>query len=325
MRGSTELIRVVRNRVLNQNSANIVSVEFPIAGFYRAVHLEAILTLTHVDGSGPVVDGEKIIFRNINLHTSNNEFIVKNCSGRGLYHFLASEINQLPRADAVAAATAVYRVDYPIYLSRPQGLKPDDTSLYSKRYSSLTLDINVGDVDDLLGTAGSDTVVVTLNVYVERFMDDRESIGRIATALREYAQPSPINPANQAFIDFERATNFSLERILIQTVTDAVAGKAFSGTPAGNVLDIVEFEIGGEINKKIYTDMDWNTLEGLATTWYQLAVLAGYAFMDFARGHSLTELLYSGANSLFRLTWTNDTLSTSQVSTLVCGTRRLNR
>lgn len=325
MRGFTELITAVRNKELTVNGLNTVEVEFPIGGYYRAVHLILKTTLDVGTGSGPIVNGEQNILRNVSLQTANNDSLVKSMPGRGLFLLGASDIKKLPNHDNIAAADGVYEVHFPIYMSNPNALRPDDTALKTNRYSTIRLDLTSGGVADLLSTVGDSAATLTLDVIVERFLDDEKSTGLIANAIREFSNLSPVNPANQQFFDLERAKNFSLSRIVLHAANSATSGKAYNGTPSNLPLDIVNLEMGGTMNKFIYNNLNFSSLQKISHDWYQLESETGVAYMDMSRGGSIIENIFTGEASLFRINWTNGTLDTSQISGSIIGIRTLNK
>lgn len=325
MRGYTELINVVRGKSLTANGLNTVEVEFPIAGYYRAIHLIYKIALDVGTGDAPITDGEQHILKNVNMYTSNNDSLVKSVPGRGLFLLCASDIGKLPNHDNIAATDGTYEVHYPIYMSNPNGIKPDDTALKTDRYSSIKLELTNGGVADLLGTVGDAAITLTVDVIVERFIDDQGSAGIIGNAIREFSNISPVNPANQQFFDIERAKNFSLSRAVVQSANSATAGTAYSGTPANTVLSVIDLEIGGQVNKSVYSNIAFTSLQKISFDWIQTVPETGVVYIDTARGGSLIENLYTGESSLFKIKWTNGTLSTSQISASIIGIRTLNQ
>lgn len=319
-RAYTELIRVVRNRVLNQNTTNIISVEFPMAGYYRVTHLRLRCCITHSDGTTPIADGELSILKNLTYKTSNNEMIVNSAHGRGLFRMLASYAKTLPSRTAVAAATADYEANYPIFHSAPDSVRPDDTLLKVDRYQALFMELTIGDITDLLGTPGSDTLVVYCDVAVERLIDDIP-VENQPKFYREYKNIPPINPANQQFVDIERANNYGLHRVLLHAADSATLGSPFTGTSSDTTIAVVNFETQV---KDVYNDLYWLHLNQINKTFYQWENLqVGFILYDFVNGGSIMESLFTGPYSILRATWTNGVLSTSQISGMAAGIRNL--
>src|SRR3981081_2149510 len=113
-RRDLEIISHYRGTPLNLGSPNILGKDFPLGeGWFRLL-MRFNIVLTVGSASGPVSEGELLIIKNIVFRTSAGE-ILCNLPGRGLWKIAVTKGNTLPRKDAIAAGTATYSVDMPLY------------------------------------------------------------------------------------------------------------------------------------------------------------------------------------------------------------------
>src|SRR5258708_3789918 len=93
---------------------NVKGKDFPLGeGWYRLM-----LRFNHVvvigTGTTPIAESELTVIKNILLRTSRGEFIA-NLPGRALWKIAQAKQHTAPNKTAMAAASATYSVDLPIY------------------------------------------------------------------------------------------------------------------------------------------------------------------------------------------------------------------
>lgn len=319
-RGQTEIVKVFTSRALNVSALNSVNEGFPIGEAWRRMILVLYCNLTHGTGTTPTADGLLLFLKSLSLKTSRGWIPYLNVPGRALFRLDQARLNSLPVLDTFAAATAIYKAVINLWFSDPMMMRPDDFLLDSSMFNKAQLDLNVGSLADLLGTVGTDTAVFTYDLYIERVH------GKYPAKFRpkEYPEvgcPSPVNPASATELNFERADNLAYKRILVQAANSVVSGQPFSGTPADTTIAAMGIDSdAGEIFNKI----PWLPLNSIMKgDLEQETAVPGYAMFDFCKDKSKQSAILGGQYSRLRAIWDNGTLSTSQVSAVYDGFRKI--
>jgi len=306
-RGYIERANLIRGGVLNASNPNPFSKELPMGEGWYKMNLRVGIVLTVGTGSGPVTEGELLFIKNISMRTDRGE-ILCNLPGRALYYIGAYKTGQLPNKDAIAAASATYYVNLPIYFADPKMMRPEDTILDTARYNSVTLQVTLGSLSDLLGTPGTATATYTLDVEVER------SLGQLPVAARplyhiSYDYRQPVDASNTTVIELEKSADMALKRMYAHGGASGTAGVPFSGTNHDDIQDIVTFKDQNRfIEKERIHEMiqDENKeRSGLA------AIMAGIEVFDFVADGSIHSALATGQKSVLQYTWDNDANVTS--------------
>jgi len=319
-RGNTEIIRVFTNRALNTNALNSINEGFPIGEPYRRLILRLYISLTHGTGATPISEGELSILKGLSLRTSRGWIPYNNVPGRALWYLDALQQETINIKTAVAAATAIYPVQYNLWFSDPIMMRPDDTILDTSMLSRIQMDLNFGGIADLLTTPGTDTIVLTGDLYAERIR------GKLPDKIkpkeyREIACPAPVNPANVTELNLERSENQAYKRILVHVANSATSGTPFSGTSADTTIAAmgVDSDAGEMFNK-----INWPVLVALLKGDKAIETApTGWALFDFCNDKSKMSAILGGLFSRLRVFWDNGTLSTSQVSCLTDCMRRI--
>jgi hypothetical protein len=310
-RGNTEKHEIFRSKSLTNSATTSFSSEIPIGeGWYR-LQLCFNLGITAGSESGAITEGELSYIKGIRIITDRGETIINNVPARALWYINALKTGSLGVKDAIATGTATKRVYIDLWFADPLGLKMQDTLLNTGRYRSIQLDVQLGSIADLFTTVGTAVVATTLDLVVERVK------GIYPPELNkgifnQYNLLTPIDPSVQTYVDIERASNRSYKRLYVFTTNSATAGLPCSGALTANTL--LDFTL--ESDQKIY----WkNILARLLSadnkqSYQQEAARTGVFLIDLANDGSLASSLYSGNFSRLKLNWTNDTLSTSQVT-----------
>jgi hypothetical protein len=300
-RGYVERPNLIQGAALNINGQTQFSKEFPMGEGWFAMMLRINLAVVIGTGAGPVTEGELLVIQNVLLRTDRGE-ILCNLPGRALFKIAALKNGALPQKDAIAAATATYRVMLPIYFADMKMLRPEDTILDTKRYSSVSLQISLGGVANLFTAPGTATVTATLDLEVER------SMGRLPVEAEpvfhiNYDSRPPVDAASTLNIDLERSPDMSLKRLYVHSGTTGTAGVPWSGVNADTIQNVVNVK---DQNRFIEKDrihasiLDQNKLDsGLETR------LAGVEAFDFTRDKSLPSALATGDKSVLQYAWTN--------------------
>lgn len=300
-RRDLEIISHFRAQPLNPNGPTVLGRDFPLGEGWYQLMLRFNIAVVIGTGAGPVAESELLAIKNIILRTSAGEVL---CSlpGRALYKIAAVKGGTPPRKDAMAAATATYSVDVPIWFADDRMQIPEDTILDTSRYNSLTLEITMGGVADLFTAPGTATVLFTLDAEIERtkglLPKQAQPIFHI-----QYAAAPPIDAFVQTFTDLERSPDMAYKRLFVHAASLGVAGGVFTGANADDVQALESvIDQSGDIVRERFHEMIQNQNKRL----YSLeAVLAGITVFDFVRDGSVNSALYPGDRSRLQYKWTN--------------------
>jgi hypothetical protein len=300
-RRDLEIISHLRGTPLAQGAPNILGKDFPLGeGWYRLL-LRFNIALTVGSAATPISEGELNIIKNIVFRTSAGE-IICNLPGRALWKIAAVKGGTLPRKDAIAAGTATYSVDLPIYFTDDRMKRPEDTILDTSRYSALSLEITYGTVADLFAAPGTATMVCTLDAEIER------TKGRLPKkALPIFHVFYGSNPSQdasvQTYIDIDRAPDVAYKRFFAHACTGGVAGGVFTGVTSDAVQSLERIvDQSGDICR----DRIHEQIQNMNKNDYALeSVLAGISVFDFVRDGSVNSALYPGDRSRLQYKWDN--------------------
>lgn len=304
MRGYAEYVNLLTGSALTVNGKTVFSDPLPVGeGWYRA-NLRIGIVFTVGSGSTPITEGELGFIKNVLFKTDRGE-IICNLPGRALYKIASFKAGiAAPRKDAIAAASATYYVNLPIYFAEHYRLmdRPEDTILDTKRYSSMTLEIQLGTVADLLTTVGSSSVTATLDMEVVRTKGLLpEKGGPIGSISYDYRNPVDASVSQQVFL--ERADDLAIKRLYIHSATGATAGSPMSGANSDAVQNVVTVkdQAGFIIKERIHRMIqESNQLD------YSLeSILTGMECLDFVQEGSVHAALATKGKSLLQYGWTN--------------------
>jgi len=300
-RRDLEIISHFRAQPLAGNAPNVLGRDFPLGeGWYRKVlrfnHAVVIGT-----GAGPIAESELLVIKGVKLRTSTGEVIV-DLPGRALYKIAAIKGGTPPRKDAIAAATATYSVDIPIYFVDNRMSIPEDTILDTRRYNGIQLEIQMGTVADLFTAPGTATVTFTLDEEIERTKGPVPAKARPNFHI-QYAAAASQDASVQTFIEIDRSPDLGYKRLYSHASSLGVAGGVFTGANADDVqaLESVVDQSGDIIRERIH-----EMIQNMNKNDYSLeAVLAGITVVDFVRDGSINSALYAGDRSRLQYKWTN--------------------
>lgn len=300
-RRDLEIISHFRTTPLNPSAPTILGRDFPLGEGWYQLMLRFNIAVVIGTGAGPVAEGELLVIKNVILRTSAGE-VVCQLPGRALYKIAASKSGTPPRKDAIAAATATYSVDIPIWFVDDKMQIPEDTILDTSRYNSIQLEITMGAIADLFGTPGTATVTFNLDLEIERakglLPKEAQPIFHI-----QYSAAPPIDAVSQTFIDLERSPDMAYKKLYAHASATGVAGGIFTGANADDVQALESIiDQSGDIVRERFHEMIQNQNKRV----YALeAVLAGITIFDFVRDGSINSALYPGDRSRLQYKWTN--------------------
>lgn len=311
----------------NQNLAlagapNTFGKDFPMGRGWVRTRLRVRIAVVIGTGVTTINESGLLFIKRIFMKTDKNEILV-NCSGRALYKFLQSENKTLPYG-TVTVPAATGNTD--IYLDIPHTFnddhkRPFDTILDTGRYQSISIQITLGTIADLLVTPGTATVTAAL---------DMEALTS-ASALPEKAQPilyrsifeqQPVIPTVATFMELDRSRDLAVMKMMVGTFKTATAGVPFTGVGDDNV--IANFDVKDQ-DKFYYQTRLWGFGSSDDKLEYSLETpQVGYQFIEFARDKSVFSALYTGNKTNLRLQWLNATaVGTDQVACLYDSVRQL--
>lgn len=300
-RGYTERANVITAAPLTANGLTTFTQQFPLSEGWAAMYLRFNHSLTHGTGTTPITESELLIIKNVLFRTDKGE-VVCNMPGRALYKIATYRQCSAPRKDAIAAATAVYRVTLPIYFSDDALNRPNDTILNTARYNTVILQITYGGIADLLGTVGTDTVVGTLDCDLERTLGvlPKESLPAFH---QSYDFDPPVDANSQLFINIERAADMAIKRLFVHSCTGGTAGSPWSGQNADTIQNQINLKNQNRFIEQLRTHamiQDINKLDQFLE-----AIISGVEVFDFVRDKSIFSALSTGGLAVLQYNWTN--------------------
>lgn len=321
MRGYVERPNLIDGAALNASGQTQFSKEFPMGEGWFALFLTLNLTVVIGTGAGPIAEGELLFVKNVLLRTDRGE-ILCNLPGRALWKIAALKNGALPHKDAIAAASATYRVHLPIYFCDPEGghsmLRPEDTILDTSRYNSLSLQVTLGSLDDLFTAKGTATLAVTMDAEVERTFGvlpgSKPGEGGRPIAHINYDMRPPVDANSLQYIDIERSADMSLKRLYLHTGSTGTAGVPWSGANSDNRLAVINVK---DQNRFIEKDRRARHIQYQNKLDSGLeSILTGVYCFNFVKDKSIASALATADKSVLQMTFTNDTAAANNICTL---------
>lgn len=312
---------VFSGKVINTNGRTQLGTDLPLSnGWYRAM-LTIKCAVTIGTGTGAITNGELDIIKNVLIKTDRGETLC-DLPGRALYNIANVLKSTAPRKDAIAAASATYRVTLPIFFADPTMLRPEDTILDTSRYNSIKLEVHYGTVADLFTSVGTSSIAVTADLEIVETDDVLPNEAKPISYISYETQPVA-DPNSVTTINLDRDVNLSYKRAFIHTGSSADAGSPFTGTNDDGVIDTLSLlDQSGFIVK----DADYDGLQDDNKTEYSLeSVISGLVVLDFVQDKSHQSALWTGNLSKLQLTWDNDAAvaANDQVSVVTESIRKL--
>jgi hypothetical protein len=300
-RGYLERANLLTGGALNNAGTTQFSKELPMGEGWYAMYLRFNYAVTIGTGAGPVTEGELMFIRQVLLRTDRSE-IICNLPGRALFRYANWITKCVPNKNAIAAATATYRVTLPIFFADWTLLRPEDTVLDTSRYNSVTLQITLGPLTDLFTAPGTAVVVSTMDIEVER------SLGRLPDKALpvmhiNYDSRQTVDASTTTSIDIERSSDLALKRIFVSSVTSGTIGLPWFGVMADSIQNVIQIQ---DQNRFIEKDRVHAMIQDENKMDQSLeALIVGMEGYDFVRDGSLTAALSTGLKSKLTYSWTN--------------------
>ena len=296
-----EYVNVMSGQSLTVNGRKVFTDDFPLGEGWVSMNLRVGITVTIGTGTGAIAEGELHLIKNILLKTNRGETLV-DLNGRALWRIGAMKSGCLPRKDAIAAASATYYVDLPIYFSDDALLVPSDTILDTFRYNAITLDVSLGTVADLFTTVGTSSITATMDIDIKRYKgalpDEAKPTFHIS-----YTFAPVVDASVGTSINIPRSPDLAYKRLYVHECASGSSGVPYSGANADDVKNLESVsDVTGYIVKRRSHEMIQNSNKtdvGLET------VLAGMTLFDFVADGSLFTAIQSNATSMFTFDWTN--------------------
>jgi hypothetical protein len=307
-RGYVERANLVTNAALAVGGANtIFSKEFPMGEGWYMMNIRIGIILVVGTGTTAIAEGELLFIKNVLLKTDRGE-ILCNLPGRALYKITTYQNSCAPNKDAVAASNGTYYVNLPIHFADPKMIRMEDSVLDTSRYNSVTLQITLGSVADLLGTVGTATVTATGTIEVER------SLGALPPEAKphyhiSYDYRPPIDASVLTTIDIERSADMAIKRLYVHSCTSGTAGVPFAGVNSDAVQATITIK---DQNRFIEKERVHRMIqEHNKNAAFLEALIAGVEVFDFVMDGSVPSALATGNKSVLQYTWINQAGVTS--------------
>lgn len=296
-----EFFNHFRGEPLNNGQPNKRGKDFPLGEGWYTLRLRYNLAVVIGTGAGPVTDGELLYMKDVLLETSQGETIT-HLPARALFIIAKMKGGTPPRKDAIAAATATYSVDLPIYFVDDRMQRPEDTILDTSRYASISLTLTTGTVADLFTAPGTATVACTLDMDIERSKGLLPKLGKPAFFPQFSAQQSQ-DASVQVYIDIDRSPDIGYKRFFAHASANGVAGGVFTGA---NADDVQSFESIQDQSGFIMKERIHEMIQNCNKQDYSVEnVFTGVTIFDFVRDGSHNSAMYAGNRSRLQYIWTN--------------------
>jgi len=245
MRLPLESINLIQGDAIPNNSVKTYRDIFPLSGEgWHRLRIAVHNTVVFGTATDPTLLGGYNIIRNITLRTSKNEILVQ-CPALSLYYLNWMLHHVEPAHDDIAAADAEYTAIIDIPFTHPLLARREDLILDSGRYSSIELELTVGNPEHLFGAGaeGTATVAVTVDISLTRGKGCFEKTGK-PLAL-PYIKHIPPYELIRGYTDIESAEDLTLfgflavvQDMAAEAAFDPCAGVPYSGNPEDNMDDI---------------------------------------------------------------------------------------
>lgn len=323
MRNACETINVFQTAALTAGGITQFSKEFS-AHLGRAWHIMLLsinIVFTVGTGTTAISEGELQVIKDVELKT-DVDGVCHKMPGRAGFKLAQIKNSVPPYKDAIAAASATYRVCYPIFFINPFLNNPWDTFLDCRRYNEVTLQITTGTVADLLTTVGSSSVTFTCDCDLIKLK------GAIPQGVVPLAYPyqvalPQVNPTAQQYLELPKQPDLGLILCGLHAVTGGVAGSPFWGVSADTVITSLNVEDDEGYPHKDRPEhlVRFDNKEDFCFT----TAFTGWYVFGLARERSIMGIYPTGNRSKCRMSWTNATLSTSFIGGFIDGIKTFKR
>jgi len=292
-RGDVETINFISAAALAVGGNTPFSREFRLGHGWWTMWLHFQVVVTIGTGTGALADGLLRLVRKIFFKTDRGELIC-NEGARAMFYIAAYRMGTRPQTSTLAAASGTYDFFIPILFADMDMIRPEDTIFDSSRYKSLDLEIQLGTVADLFSTPGTSSIVVTLDIDVERTYG----------ALHPEAKPhwfisfdhrAPQDPSVNPNVELEKSADLSFKRLYLWMGDTGIAGQPWTGNANDTYpvkTNIQDQERFIQKDRKHLVVQAQNKTDAFLETQ-----LAGIEIYDFVKDRSHTAALSSGDKS----------------------------
>jgi hypothetical protein len=292
---------VFRAQALALNGPTSFGQLLPVGPLYRDMMLRINIALTVGSASGPITNGILNFIRQIYFKSDNNEVFIDNLPARALVEIANCLSGTMPRFDQIAASTATYRVDIPVYFAEKWALmeRNIDTGIDTSRYDSMVLDIVTGPLSDLFTSAGTASVAMTCDLIVNRskyqWNSDSE-VGQSIIGYPSYSGRTPVDANATTEINLNRSGDDNIKRVFIHTSTSGTAGLKWQGANSDAIIDNMTL---GDTDETHAKDLTWAHLQDANKAQYETeTVRSGVAVVDLVQDCSNLSALNANRNTL---------------------------
>ena len=280
-------------------------------GWFAAL-LELAITLTVGSGTGAIANSELNFFKNLNFGTDlDGDSHMAPAIAFWNYASYVKEIT-LPK-DAMAAASATYRVSVPLFFADPLSHSPEQTMLDQRRYDAAYCKITCGTVADLLTSVGTSSVTATASLTA---LETREDLpAGFSPLFYPYFKAMAAVNHTDLLMKIQRLPNQRLRRQMYMLATGSTAGVPFSGVPADLGITSVCIDNGKgydmrDVSRTQIQNDNMGDFKRRSTGIYML---------DFMRSGDLDEsiVMHPGIRSKHDMTWQTDTGTATTVNMLL--------
>jgi hypothetical protein len=329
-----EVVEVFKNKSMTPGSPLTVDTNFPMDGLWHRMDLTFRLALTQTTGSGIFVNALPKFFKSISLSSGNTNFI-RNVSSYPLYRLATFQNGGIaPQKTSENTTTATtYSMHLPILFADPLADFPNDTAIDARRHKTenFKLEILPGTIANWLNTVGDGAVVLSADCTIAVEKGNLPPIGDVKNgmpaAYREISQPGPIDPSSTPLMNFERNRDYFLRRVFVQAANGATLGTPWSnayGTGTGTNTTLTDLYIESQVRRHMSQRPEQNIRWDNASVYGLSTPLTGEYLFDFIEKGSNRASFPTDPEVFTQLLlgWTNNTLSTSQISVCIDGMRK---
>jgi len=281
------------------------------------------LIVTIGTGTTPITEGELQFIKSITLKSDKSEYFISAVPARALFKAAIVRSRCVPQKDAIAAASATYSVNFPVYFTDDRAQRENDTIIDTARYQNMTLEIVLGTVADLFTVVGTSSLTATLDLNVKRTKEVLPVKGG-PIWYTQYQDMPPAIASTQTFVDLERSADLAIKRLYVHSAALATAGAEWSGTNDDTIQNVVQLKDG---TSNIVQDRIHGQIQADNKGFYALEnQIAGVEVHDFfSDTGSYRDTIFTNDKSRLQYTWTNQAgvIATDQVTVLVEGIRDL--
>jgi hypothetical protein len=253
--------------------------------------------------TGVIEEGLLKFVKQLYMKTDAGDVPLDNVSGRAMYKAAITKAKCTPLLDTLAAASATYQFEIPIYFADPLLVRPEDTILDTNRYQSIQFEMLCGGIADLFSSVGTGVIAVTVDVPITRSKSRWDSANAGIAGVVEYSQRNPVDASVTTEIKLENAPDLTLKRLYLHACTSGAAGQQWSGSNSNAIVDVVSLT---DANGDWVKDSVWEETQAENKRLYSLETnIAGVNVFDFVRDRSIKSGIYTGATGEMVLEWSN--------------------